>query len=124
MKKLNKILIVFLLVFLLTGCTTPLYKKTNDGKWLLRRAMERYVPTHIIEAVKQGFSAPDASWFRGESIDFVHRYLFSQNVRLYEYFDRKVVHELVTEHLEGNANRRLFIWSLLSFEEWLHQYLP
>ena len=86
--------------------------------------MERYVPTHIIEAVKQGFSAPDASWFRGESIDFVHRYLFSQNVRLYEYFDRKVVHELVTEHLEGNANRRLFIWSLLSFEEWLHQYLP
>lgn len=32
MKKLNKILIVFLLVFLLTGCTTPLYKKTNDGK--------------------------------------------------------------------------------------------
>ena len=100
------------------------YKKTNDGKWLLRRAMEQYVPTHIIEAAKQGFSAPDASWFRGESIDFVRRYLFSQHVRLYEYFDRKVVHELVTEHLEGNANRRLFIWSLLSFEEWLHQYLP
>ncbi len=39
----------------------------RDGKLLLRRAMERYVPEDITGREKQGFAAPDASWFRGES---------------------------------------------------------
>ena len=44
------------------------FQRTNDGKVLLRKMMSRYVPTEVIEREKQGFSAPDASWFKGESI--------------------------------------------------------
>ena len=33
--------------------------------------MERYVPQDVTHQVKQGFSAPDASWFRGDSIEYV-----------------------------------------------------
>ena len=35
--------------------------------------MSKYVPKDIHNAPKQGFSSPDASWFKGESIDFVER---------------------------------------------------
>jgi asparagine synthase (glutamine-hydrolysing) len=95
------------------------FQKTKDGKQILRDVMSRYIPGEITNAQKQGFSSPDASWFKGESIDFVRRKLLGSNVRLYEYLDRNAVGELVRQHLEGKENRRLLIWSLLNFEQWL-----
>jgi asparagine synthase (glutamine-hydrolysing) len=85
--------------------------------------MERYVPNEITQAIKQGFSAPDASWFKGESIDYVYETLFRNQARIYEYLDRESVQGLVTEHLDGKLNRRLLIWSLLNLESWCRQYL-
>ena len=46
-------------------------KKTNDGKRILRSVMKNFIPDDILNAPKQGFSSPDASWFKGESVDFV-----------------------------------------------------
>ena len=99
------------------------FSKTRDGKLLLREAMKRYVPKEVIEREKQGFSAPDASWFRGESIDYVRRKLFDDRARIYDFLDRRVTQDLVNEHLEGKQNRRLLIWSLLSVEHWCEQFL-
>ena len=101
--------------------TSIYFQKNRDGKRLLREAMKRHIPDEITGAEKQGFSAPDASWFKGESIDYVRQTLFNTNARIYSYLDRKSVQNLVTDHLEGKQNRRLFIWSLLNFEAWLKQ---
>jgi len=85
--------------------------------------MERHVPPDITGQEKQGFAAPDASWFRGESIDYVRRTLLEGDARVYEWLDRDTVHELVGEHLAGRENRRLLIWSLLSLEQWAKTFL-
>jgi asparagine synthase (glutamine-hydrolysing) len=103
--------------------TSVYFNKTRDGKLLLRRTMQRYVPDVVTNREKQGFSAPDASWFKGESIDYVRRRLFNPRARLYDYLDSKTVREMVTEHLDGKQNRRLLIWSLLNVEQWLEQFL-
>ncbi len=103
--------------------TRRYFEKTRDGKLLLRRAMTRHVPEAVTARAKQGFSAPDASWYRGESIDYVRRRLLDRNARIYEYLDRSSVTALVDEHLSGVKNRRLFIWSLLSFEQWCETFL-
>ena len=42
------------------------FQKTNDGKQILRKMMQRHIPSSITEAAKKGFSSPDASWFKGE----------------------------------------------------------
>ncbi|MFO7727266.1 MAG: asparagine synthase-related protein [Desulfonatronovibrio sp.] len=68
-------------------------------------------------------SAPDASWFKGDSIQYVRRILFNKNARIFNYLDQKATLKLVLEHLEGRQNRRLLIWSLLNIENWLEQYL-
>lgn len=99
------------------------FQKTRDGKLLLRKAMARHVPREVTEREKQGFSAPDASWFKGESIDYVRRVLNDRQARLYDYLDRDTVHGLVREHLEGKTNRRLLIWALLNFECWCRRFL-
>jgi asparagine synthase (glutamine-hydrolysing) len=99
--------------------TLKYFQKTKDGKQILRDVMARYIPTNVTQAEKQGFSSPDASWFKGESIEFVKRILLNGDARIYEFLDRKTVEGLVGQHLHGEQNRRLLIWSLLSFENWL-----
>ena len=100
------------------------YQRTNDGKVLLRKVMSQYVPPEVVDAEKQGFSAPDASWFKGESMDYVRREIMGPRARLFEYLDRETICGLVEEHLNGQQNRRLLIWSLLSFEWWLRTFMP
>ena len=101
--------------------TGKYFRKTNDGKQVLRNAMKNYVPDSITNAAKQGFSSPDASWFKGESIDYVRNKLIEGTPRIYDLFDRTAVEGLVKQHLNGEQNRRLLIWSLLNVEAWLEQ---
>jgi asparagine synthase (glutamine-hydrolysing) len=97
--------------------------KSNDGKQILRELMTRYIPSDVVSRAKQGFSSPDASWFKGESIDFVRRSLLDGKARIYDVLDQEVVIDLVSEHLNGNQNRRLLIWSLLNIEAWFKEFL-
>ena len=99
------------------------FDKTHDGKLILRKVMARHVPADVSNAAKQGFSAPDASWFRGESITYVRDLLLGSRARIYDFLDRDTVEALVQEHLSGQTNRRLLIWSLLSLEHWCNVFL-
>ena len=92
--------------------------QTNDGKILLRKALSNFIPKFYTEGKKQGFSAPDASWFKGESIDYVKDTLLNKNAQIYQFLNSKNVSSLLNEHFSGKKNRRLLIWSLLSFEKW------
>ena len=103
--------------------TAKYFQKTRDGKLLLRKVMERHIPSVITDREKQGFSAPDASWFKGDSIDYVRRKLYQGHPRIYEFLDRDAVQSLTNEHLEGKQNRRLLIWSLLNLEKWCEKFL-
>jgi asparagine synthase (glutamine-hydrolysing) len=97
---------------------------TADGKIVLRDAMRAFVPSNVADRVKRGFSAPDASWFRGESIAYVNRLLRSDDARIYDYLARDYVYARLDDHMSQRANLRLFIWSLLSFEWWLRRFMP
>ena len=97
------------------------FQKNRDGKQILRDVMKHHIPDDVTKAEKQGFSAPDASWFKGESIDFVKRKLMNGNAYIYEFMDRSTVEALVQEHLSGTQNRRLLIWSLLNVEQYLSE---
>jgi asparagine synthase (glutamine-hydrolysing) len=103
--------------------TAQYFQKTNDGKLILRTVMERYIPQDITNGTKQGFSAPDASWFKGDSIEFVKNTFFKRNAHIYEWMDRSAIEALINEHLSGTQNRRLLIWSFLNIEEWLKSYI-
>ena len=93
------------------------FQKTNDGKQILRKVMARHVPEKITSAIKQGFSAPDASWFKDKSSGFVEAKILNKDAAMYQWLDRGAIEEMVGEHLNGKRNRRLLIWSLLNLEE-------
>ena len=100
--------------------TKKYFQKTNDGKILLRKALSKYVPADdYANGIKQGFSAPDASWFKGDSINYIKELLHNKRARIYDYLQPQKTQELMNEHFAGKNNRRLLIWSLLNFEWWL-----
>jgi asparagine synthase (glutamine-hydrolysing) len=103
--------------------TERYYRATGDGKVLLRDVLRRWVPDIPLDEVKQGFSGPDASWFRGESIDYVREQIMSNDARIYEFLEPRTVQRLVEEHLDGKVNRRLLLWSLLNFEHWCRTFV-
>ena len=78
--------------------------------------MSRYIPSEITKAPKQGFSSPDASWFKGDSIEFVRHTLLNDRSPLFELLDFNSVKSLVDQHLNGEKNRRLLVWSLLNVD--------
>ena len=96
--------------------------RASGGKLVLREAMSMSMPAHVTGRAKQGFSAPDASWFRGESIDYVNSLLRDTRSPIYEFLKPEYVMGRLDEHTSGHINHRLFIWSLLSFEWWLRNF--
>lgn len=94
----------------------------SDGKIVLREAMKRLIPDEITESAKQGFAAPDASWFRGESIDYVNKLLKDSKANINDFVSSKYIATALEEHSSGRKNNRLLIWSLMSFEWWLRTF--
>ena len=92
------------------------FEKTHDGKQILRDIMARYIPPEIAKAAKQGFSAPDSSWFKGESIDCGKK-LMCNNANLYEYFDPAVVQSPVNTLTVKKTDDYLF--GRFNFEHYL-----
>ncbi|WP_223414078.1 MULTISPECIES: asparagine synthase (glutamine-hydrolyzing) [unclassified Pseudomonas] len=101
--------------------TENYFSKTKDGKQILRDVMGSHIPADIAKAEKQGFSAPDASWFRGESIDFIKAKL-APSSPIYKYMDFEGVSDLAEQHFSGKENKRLLIWSLISFDKYLEAF--
>jgi asparagine synthase (glutamine-hydrolysing) len=94
---------------------------TAEGKLILRRAMESYLPKEFTQQRKQGFSPPDENWYRGPSMDYIKSILLDERTLRRPWFDQAFVRKMLEEHFSGQRNHRLLIWSLLSFE-WLQRH--
>jgi len=95
--------------------------QSSDGKQILRRAMERFLPHQFTRQHKQGFSPPDENWYRGPSMDYIKSILYDSSTQSRPWFDQTFVRARLEDHFAGRHNNRLLIWSLLSFE-WLQRH--
>ena len=100
-----------------------LYTQYDDGKNVLRKAMMDFIPEKIINRKKQGFSAPDESWYRGENAQYVKELLLGKNIASSEYINPEYVKKIIEEHMEHKINHRLILWSLMCFEWWCRIFL-
>ncbi|WP_305982450.1 asparagine synthase (glutamine-hydrolyzing) [Roseivirga thermotolerans] len=100
------------------------YRNFDDGKKVLREAMKDYIPAKIIDRRKQGFSAPDESWYRGENAGYVKELLLNQKETVStEFISPAFIERIVKEHTDQHINHRLLIWSLMNFEWWCRNFL-
>jgi len=99
------------------------HKRDGDGKQIFRQAMTTHLSPSISGRVKQGFSAPDETWFRTQSSSFIKSKIMRPDSHIYNYFDKKIILDKLENHFSGKSNHRLLIWSLLSMEYWLESHM-
>ena len=96
----------------------PMRDENLAGKYLFRRAMEGVLPDSILRKRKQGFSAPDQSWYQGPLMNYIKAILLDRRTLSRGFFQEGAIRLVLEEHLSGAVNHRLLIWCLLSFEFW------
>ncbi len=99
------------------------YSNFDDGKNVLRKAMKDILPEKIVNRKKQGFSAPDESWYRGENAAYVKELLLGKNIACHEFIKPSFIEKTIYEHCEKRINHRLLLWSLMNFEWWCRLFL-
>ncbi|HSJ69442.1 MAG TPA: asparagine synthase (glutamine-hydrolyzing) [Anditalea sp.] len=99
------------------------YQEFNDGKNVLRKAMMDFIPEKIINRKKQGFSAPDESWYRGENAAYIKELLLNKKTISSDFISQDYIKKIVDEHTNDRINHRLLIWSFMNFEWWCKIFL-
>ncbi|PID94123.1 MAG: asparagine synthase (glutamine-hydrolyzing) [Bacteroidetes bacterium] len=99
------------------------YRLFDDGKNVLRKAMLGFIPKEILERKKQGFSAPDESWYRGENASYIQDLLLNKKTASSEFINQSYIEQVIDEHINKGVNHRLLIWSFMNFEWWVRVFL-
>jgi asparagine synthase (glutamine-hydrolysing) len=102
---------------------SQVYQTYDDGKNVLRKAMLGFMPETIINRKKQGFSAPDESWYRGENAAYIKELLLSKRTVSADFINQDYIKEIVDDHINNRVNHRLLIWSFMNFEWWCKLFL-
>lgn len=90
----------------------------GQGKWPLRRLLDRYVPRELIERPKQGFAIPVAEWLRGPLRDWADDLLSEASLARDPFLDPAPVRALWRAHRSGARNHQASLWNVLMYVAW------
>jgi len=93
--------------------------RDGDGKWLLKRVLDRYVPRALMERPKMGFGVPVGAWLRGPLRSWAEDLLADSRLRAEGYFDAARVRERWARHVSGQEDASDALWPVLMFQAWL-----
>lgn len=103
----------------------PLNLKQKNGqeKWILKKAMESFLPIDVIYRQKTGFGAPLRKWLRGDMRSFLHDTLSEKNIRKRNIFDYNSTMNLIKMNHDGHIDASYVIFSILCIELWCQNFL-
>ncbi len=91
--------------------------RRGQGKFLMKQAMERYLPKDILYRPKMGFVTPIADWFRGPLADSARAIATSQTLAQLEWFDSAAMAKIADDHISGRSDNSRLLWQLIMLEK-------
>tara|TARA_R100001039_G_C1827454_1_gene92792 strand:- start:816 stop:1283 length:468 start_codon:yes stop_codon:yes gene_type:complete len=96
--------------------------RDGEGKWLLRRVLDRYVPQPLTRRAKMGFSLPLGDWLRGPLRDWAEDLLDPAALAQDGMLNPAPIREAWRVHLTGDRNLSSQIWTVLMFQAWRRRW--
>jgi len=90
--------------------------RKGQGKWLLKKAMERYLPRDILYRPKMGFVTPISAWFRGALAEEAAALAKSRVLVGSGWFDPRAIGRIAADHRAGRAEHGRTLWQLVMLE--------
>ena len=89
----------------------------GQGKYLMKRTMERYLPHDILYRPKMGFVTPISQWFRGPLAETARGISSSSTLSKTGWFDADAVSKIAEDHISGRSDNARLLWQLLMLEK-------
>lgn len=109
------------LVEWLATLPTNLKMRGREGKYLLKKGMEPWLPHDVLYRPKMGFAVPLIRWFRGPLRETVRAAVLGDTLRDTGLFEPRMLEEIVDAHESGRRDYSGPLWSLLMFEAFLRR---
>ncbi|MHB8759689.1 MAG: XrtA/PEP-CTERM system amidotransferase [Thiobacillus sp.] len=106
-----------------SGLPVDLKLRGSEGKYLLKKAMEPYLPHDVLYRRKMGFSVPLAAWFRGPLAATIRKVVLGERLAGTGMFNRDFLREAVEAHQSGRRDFSVILWTVLMFDAFLGQVL-
>ncbi len=91
--------------------------RRGQGKWLMKRTMERYLPEDILYRPKMGFVTPIAQWFRGPLAETARAISTSAGLAKTGWFEPSAISKVAEDHISGRSDNSRLLWQLLMLEK-------
>jgi asparagine synthase (glutamine-hydrolysing) len=100
-----------------------LKQRGREGKWILKKAMEPYLPHDVIYRPKSGFGAPLRHWMRYELRELLGHLLSAESLRRRGLFEPVAVQQLIARNDSGQVDAAYTLLALLCIEIWCRAYV-
>jgi len=89
----------------------------DSGKRILRRILQEYIPTNLVDRPKIGFGMPMSNWLRDELRDWADDILSKESIESTKILDHKKVMEVWRQHLSGK-DMLSTLWPVMVYGLW------
>jgi len=92
--------------------------ENGQGKAFLKKVTGRFLPDHVFNKAKHGFSIPKKTWFKADLKAFSREILLSERARQRGILNSALVEKILNLHQSGERDYSKWIWCLLNLELW------
>jgi asparagine synthase (glutamine-hydrolysing) len=111
----------FDLVRVMNAIPLGLKIRKREGKYVLKKAMEPFLPNKIIYREKAGFGLPIRAWLHKEN-ELVNTYLCENRIKRQGLFRPEAVRRVMDEQFNGVTDHANTLFTLLCQQIWLEEY--
>jgi asparagine synthase (glutamine-hydrolysing) len=88
----------------------------QEGKYILKKALEPHLPRDVLYRPKMGFGVPLGKWFRGPLRQRLRESVLEGGLARTGLFNQGYLEQLVKDHQSGLREYSAPLWSLLMFQ--------
>lgn len=100
----------------------PMKIRNGERKWILRRALERYIPREMFDRPKQGFCIPVGKWLRGPLYEWAESLLAEDRLNREGFFAAPLIRRRWEEHVSGKDDWSYHLWGILMYQAWYESW--